>query len=37
MMVKTRKAEDLKTVENCMRSVCEKYEKEIHDYIGYLK
>ena len=37
MMVKTRKAEDLKTVENCMRRVCEKYEKEIHDYIGHLK
>ena len=37
MMVKTRKAEDLKTVESCMRRVCEKYEKEIHDYIGHLK
>ena len=37
MMVKTRKAEDLKTVETCMRRVCEKYEKEIHDYIGHLK
>ena len=37
MMVKTRKTEDLKTVEICMRSVCEKYEKEIHDYIGHLK
>ena len=37
MMVKTRKAEDLKFVESCMRKVCEKYEKEIHDYIGHLK
>jgi len=36
MMVKTREAEDLKTVENCMRNICAKYEKEIHDYIGYL-
>lgn len=35
MMVKTRKAEDLKTVETCMRRVCAKYEKEIHDYIGH--
>lgn len=35
MMVKTRKAEDLKTVEGCMRRVCAKYEKEIHDYIGH--
>lgn len=34
MMVKTRKAEDLKTVEECMRRVCAKYGKEIHDYIG---
>ena len=37
MMVKTREAEDLKTVETCMRRVCEKYEKEIHDYIGQWK
>ena len=34
MMVKTRNAEDLKIVEACMRRVCAKYEKEIHDYIG---
>ena len=34
MMVKTRNAEDLKIVETCMRRVCAKYEKEIHDYIG---
>lgn len=37
MMVKTRREEDLKTVETCMRKVCAKYEKEIHDYIGHLK
>ena len=37
MMVKTRKEEDLKIVEECMRRVCAKYEKEIHDYIGHLK
>lgn len=34
MMVKTRRAEDLKIVETCMRRVCAKYEKEIHDFIG---
>ena len=36
LMVKTRKAEDLKTVEACMRNVCGKYEKKIYDYIGHL-
>ncbi len=36
MMVKTRKAEDLKKVENCMRRFCAKYEKKIYDYIGHL-
>ena len=36
MMVKTRKAEDLKKVETCMRRICEKHEIEIHDYIGHL-
>ena len=35
LMVKTRKETDLKAVENCMRKVCEKYKKEIHDYIGH--
>ena len=34
LMVKTRKEEDLKIVENCMRRVCAKYEKKIYDYIG---
>ena len=35
MMVKTRKTEDLKIVEICMRKICEKYEKKIYDYIGH--
>lgn len=34
MMVKTKDAEDLKKVEECMRRVCAKHEKEVHDYIG---
>ena len=35
MMVKAKYAEDMKKVEACMRRVCGKYEKGIHDYIGY--
>lgn len=34
LMVKTRRAEDLKKAEECMRCVCAKYEKFVYDYIG---
>ena len=37
LMVKTRKTEELKRVEECMRRICDKYEKFVYDYIGTWK